>query len=176
MANFGVSPAAQNVIGTGIRAPFGFSIGRGVTSISTANGMDKIQASIRDILMTRPGERLMQPEYGSRLADLIFEPNDPITNQLLYIYTVEALQRWERRIRVSGIDFVQDDAVPNYIGIVINFSVLATHEKGSYVFPFERKGMPMSASVTGSEAQRIFTPGTVAPPQGSSFSNTGRIG
>lgn len=166
MATFDVSPAAKNPIGSGIKTPFQFSMGRGVRSVSTSNGLDKIQASIRDILMTRPGERYMQPEYGSRLFDLVFEPNDALSNQLLYIYTVEALQRWERRIRVTGVSFSTDQSNPNYIGIAINFLVLATHESGNYVFPFEKKSMPMESAVRGTEAQRIFTQGQVLPPTG----------
>jgi len=173
LATFDTTPAARDVIGVGIKTPFQFSVGRGVRSVSTSNGLDKIQASIRDILMTRPGERLMQPEYGSRLFDLIFEQNDTLTNQLLYMYTAEALRRWERRIRVTGVSFSTDLSNPNYIGIVINFTVLSTHEEGSYVFPFEKKGAPMERTVTGTETERIFTQGQVLPPTGGSASSPG---
>ena len=161
---FDVTPTVRDIIGVGIRTPFQFSVGRGVKAVSTSNGLDKIQASIRDILTTRPGERLMQPEYGSRLFDLVFEPNDFVTNQLLYIYTAEALQRWEPRIQVTGVTFATDNNNPNYVGICVNFLVLATHQQGSYVFPFTKTGSPMSLDVTGTESQRIFTQGQVLPP------------
>jgi phage baseplate assembly protein W len=159
-----VSPAAAQVIGTGIRAPFSFSVGKGVRNVTTANGLDKIEGSIRDILRTRPGERFMQPEYGSRLYDLVFEPSDALTNDLLYLYTVEALHRWERRIAVTSVEFRSDDNNPNYIGIVINYTVLKTHQEGSYVFPFEKLSISMAKSVKGSESERIFTAGQVLPP------------
>lgn len=153
----------QDVIGRGIRDPFSFSVGRGVKSVSVSNGSDKINASIRTILQTRPGERMMEPEFGSRLYDLVFEPNDAITNQLLYLYTVEALRRWERRIRITRVSFQTDEARPEYVGIAIQYVILQTHVEGVYVYPFVRQGMPMSKSVTGFESQRIYTQGTVFP-------------
>lgn len=153
----------QDVIGKGIRDPFSFSVGRGVKSISVSNGTDKINASIRTILQTRPGERMFEPEFGSRLYDLIFEPNDVLTNQLLYVYTAEALARWERRIRITRVGFQKDDARPEYIGISIAYVILQTHVQGTYVFPFVRQGMPMSSAVTGFESKRIYTQGTVLP-------------
>lgn len=155
-----------DVIGKGFRSPFQFSVGRGIRSISASNGIDKIIASITSILRTRPGERLMQPEYGSRLGDLVFEPNDSILVRLLYYYTVEAIGRWERRIKITSIEFLKDPNNPHYIGILINFQELQTHEEGSFVFPFERGTMPMSQAVTGTETERIFTPGKVFPPTG----------
>lgn len=176
MAHFDISPQARDVVGAGMRAPFQFGVGRGIRSITTANGLDKIQASIRDILMTRPGERMMQPEYGSRLFDLVFEPNDPVTYKLLEIYAVDALKRWERRIRVTGVNFFENEIESQHIGILINFTVLATHENGSYVFPYERRGMPMARSVSGSESNSIFVRGTVGVPEAPNFNNIGSEG
>lgn len=158
-----MATTGQDVIGKGIRDPFSFSVGRGVKSVSTSNGTEKINASIRTILQTRPGERFYEPEFGSRLYDLVFEPNDTFTNQLLYLYTVEALARWERRIRVTRVSFQRDDARPEYVGIAIAYVILQTHVQGTYVFPFVHQGMSMAAAVTGSESKRIYTQGTVFP-------------
>jgi phage baseplate assembly protein W len=158
-----VATNSADVIGKGIRDPFSFSVGRGVKSVSTSNGTDKINDSIRTILQTRPGERMFEPEFGSRLYDLVFEPNDTLTNQLLYFYTVEALTRWERRIRITRVSFQKDDARPEYIGISIAYVILQTHVQGNYVFPFVRQGMSMSSAVTGVESKRIYTQGTVLP-------------
>jgi len=104
--------------------------------------------------------------HNSRLYDLVFEPSDGFTNQLLYYYTVESLRRWERRITITNVYFQRDDNRPEYIGIVINFYVVQTHQTGSFVFPFEIKGMSMTSSVTGFESNRISTKGMVLPIQG----------
>lgn len=152
-----------DVVGTGARSPFTFGIGRGVRSVSIAEGLDKINQSIRTILMTRPGERVMMPTFGSRLYDLVFEASDVITNQLLYLYTVEALHKWEPRIKVTNVSFESDNDRQT-ISIRIEYLVLQTHQEGSYVFPYERGPQPMSTAVDDSEQRRIFTAGTVLPP------------
>jgi phage baseplate assembly protein W len=166
VASYNIPLGSRDVIGTGMRSPFSFSVGKSVRAVTVSQGIDKIIASIQTILKTRPGERFMQPEFGSRLYDLVFEPNDRFTNQLLYYYTVSALERWERRIKVTNVQFQTDENRPGYIGIVINFYILQTHQHGSYVFPFEKTGMSMPLAVTGSESKRIFTKGTVLPIQG----------
>lgn len=68
-----------------------------------------VKSSMLNILGTRVGTRIMLPEFGSHVPDLIFEPNDFILEKLLRRYTVEAIERWEPRlnvltaeIRVSG--------------------------------------------------------------------------
>lgn len=166
MAEYTVGQKVRDVIGTGMRTPFSFSVGRGIRAVSVSNGIEKIQSAIRDILLTRPGERVMQPEYGSRLFDLVFEMGDAITTELLYEYTVTALRRWEPRIRVTTVSFSEDVSRPGYIGIQIGFVVRATHETGSYVFPFEKKAASMSETVTGSESGRLSVQGSVAPIRG----------
>lgn len=168
--------AGRGPIGTGMRSPFAFSLGRGVRSVSTVDGIEKIQASIRDILMTRIGERLNQPEYGSRVFDLVFEPNDPITHRLLHIYVSDALRRWERRISVDSTDFVVDPSDDHRILIVVNFTVLATHQQGSYVFPFTRGPMPMESAVQGTEAAGLSVRGTVVPPLPAAYGTVGLRG
>lgn len=150
------------VVGSGLRSPISFSVGRGVRSLTTSDGLEKIQSSIKAILTTRPGERVMQPEFGSRLPDLVFEPDEGVTRQLLAFYTADALSRWERRIRVLAVNFTSDSETrSNYVGISIEFEVLATHQRGSYVFPYEINPMPMSDATTGSEVRRILNRATV---------------
>ena len=63
-----------------------------------------IAQSITMILATTPGERVMRPEYGSRLQELVFQPNDATTAGLAIQYVKEAISRWEPRIRVEYVD------------------------------------------------------------------------
>ncbi|MCL7930438.1 GPW/gp25 family protein [Halomonas llamarensis] len=66
-------------------------------------GMAHIHQSVRDILTTPLGTRVMRREYGSLLPELIDQPlNDALLLQA-YAATVMALIRWEPRIRVTAI-------------------------------------------------------------------------
>ena len=71
-------------------------------------GIDTIRASIVHILGTRIGERVHLYDFGSRMAELVFEPNDSIFVAMARSYVDEALARWEPRISVVSTDVVLD--------------------------------------------------------------------
>lgn len=145
-----VPPLAESTlraIGKGLSFPFDFS-STGRTHVAvTSQGIDKINQSIHMILSTRPGERLFLPEYGSRLPELVFEPDDEILHVLLRVHTAEALRRWEKRIIITGVT-TTDDPDQNTIRIEIDYVIRKSHMAGSYVYPFTRGALPLSETVT----------------------------
>lgn len=66
--------------------------------------LDHVSQSMRDILVTPVGSRLMRREYGSLLPDLIDEPQNPATRLRMMAATYGALCRWEPRIRLTTIN------------------------------------------------------------------------
>jgi phage baseplate assembly protein W len=66
--------------------------------LAMSAGEQRIRESIVTILGTEQGERLMRPDFGSRLRSLVFEPNSPATANLARFYIEDALARWEPRI------------------------------------------------------------------------------
>ena len=75
----------------------------------TLTGIAHIQQSIKDILTTPIGSRIMRREYGSHLPDLIDQPLHGATLMKAYAATATALLRWEPRIRLSRLQLVQSD-------------------------------------------------------------------
>lgn len=73
--------------------------GRRITDI------DHIRQSVRDILLTSVGSRLMRREYGSLLPQLIDQPLHGATLLRAYAATVMALTRWEPRLRITRVQF-----------------------------------------------------------------------
>lgn len=65
--------------------------------------LDHLRQSIRDILTTPIGSRVMRREYGSRLFDLIDAPFSPAIKLAIIAATAEALMIWEPRIAVETI-------------------------------------------------------------------------
>ena len=62
-------------------------------------GMAHLQQSIRDILSTRIGTRVMRRDYGSRLPELV---DQPITSTLIVDIIAEtaiAIGKWEPRLQ-----------------------------------------------------------------------------
>lgn len=88
------------------------------------------------ILMTRPGERPMRPEFGCRIHELVFDPNDAATSGLARRYVQEALMRWEPRIQVLKITADPDERYPDRLLVNIDYKLIATQGRRNLVFPF----------------------------------------
>lgn len=66
--------------------------------------LDHVRQSVRDILVTPVGSRLMRREYGSLIPELIDEAQNPATRLRVMAATYGALCRWEPRIRLTTIN------------------------------------------------------------------------
>lgn len=65
-----------------------------------------VRMSIYQILGTRIGERVMLPEFGSRIHEILMEPIDAIAIALARVYTIEAIKRWEPRVYLNDVGVV----------------------------------------------------------------------
>ena len=149
------------VVGQGIDFPFRFTYSGQVGTIEQSNAGERIKDSIHLILATRSGERPFNPEFGSRLQELVFEPNDEILQRLLSFYTAEALKRWEKRIELVQISIMDNLEDQSTVGIHIEYTIRNSHILGSYVYPFVREGMVTGDLYTGVEAHRMLHPGSI---------------
>ena len=97
-----------------------------------------IEKAIRIILLTPKGQRVMRPEFGCQIHDLIFAPNDATTAGLASYYVEEALGMWEPRIRVQEVTARPDPGDPGRLLVEVRYEIKATHDRRSLVFPFYR--------------------------------------
>lgn len=68
------------------------------------DGLDHLRQSVRDILLTPIGSRVMRRDYGSGLADLIDQNLTPLTMAQIYAATIDALRKWEPRLRITRVE------------------------------------------------------------------------
>ena len=122
----------KEFLGTGLAFPLQMNPAR---RFKLVGGEEDINQSIQIILGTAPGERLMRPEFGCRVHELIFAPYDSATEALVIFYVEEALAFWEPRIQVTEviIDAERDEGV---ILVHIRYLIKATHDERSIVYPF----------------------------------------
>ena len=71
---------------------------------------EHISQSMRDILLTPVGSRVMRREYGSLLSALIDMPQNPALRLQIMVACYSAIQKWEPRIRLTAISFETGDA------------------------------------------------------------------
>ena len=123
----------SDFIGAGWAFPVGVDA-RGRIALSRRER--DIEEAMLMILLTPKGQRIMRPEFGCQIHDLVFAPNDATTAGLALYYTREALAMWEPRIRVLDVLAAPDPDGPARLLIEIHYEVKATYDKRSLVFPF----------------------------------------
>jgi phage baseplate assembly protein W len=106
--------------------------------ITLARQERDIEEAIQMILLTPKGQRVMRPEFGCRIHDLAFAPNNATLLGLASYYVEEALAMWEPRIRVEDVSARVDADAPERMLIDVQYSIKATHDRRSLVFPFYR--------------------------------------
>lgn len=106
--------------------------------IALVRGARAVEQSILMILMTPKGQRVMRPDFGCQIHDLLFAPNNASTLGLASYYVDEALRTWEPRIEVVKVTARADDDAPERIVVDIRYRLRDTHAEQSLVFPFYR--------------------------------------
>lgn len=98
--------------------------------VQWSRGEDNVRESIRIILLTEPGERLMLPSFGAGLRSFLFEPNVASTHRLIEERVAHALRRWEPRVDVVSIqvDRHLDDLTVATVTITYNLVVTGARE------------------------------------------------
>jgi uncharacterized protein len=108
--------------------------GRG--GVILAHHEEDIRQSIRIILGTNLGERLMRPDFGSGIRAFVFESISTTTLTLLRTRVEDALIKWEPRINVERVDAALPGALRNQVNISIDYRVRATNTFYNLVYPF----------------------------------------
>ena len=92
---------------TGIAFPFGIN-DLGQVAVRTAD--ENIRSKVLQVLLTSPGERVMRPEFGCGLRDLVFDPNNDVLAATTEFTAAKALQQWlGDEIIVQSVDVINDD-------------------------------------------------------------------
>lgn len=101
-----------------------------------AGGDEKVRQSIWLVLATAPGERLMLPDFGCGVHDLVFEPNTVTLRAQLATQVTEALARWEPRIDVLDVRVSTDPRERNRLDIRVDYRIRELNAVDNLVYPF----------------------------------------
>jgi Bacteriophage baseplate protein W len=122
-----------NFIGRGISFPMRIDHTGG---FAMSTGADDIDSSMRMVLCTAPGERLMRPEFGCRIWELLFEPINANTLGLMAEYVRLALAQWEPRATVDDVAVRPRESDEGAVDIAITYSIRSTNDQRNLVYPF----------------------------------------
>lgn len=97
---------------------------------------DDIAQSLRILFHTRPGERVMRPNFGCRIHDYVFEPMNGTTRTQMEVAIRQAILFFEPRIILERVevDFVAPKE--GRLNVILAYDVIETNERHNRVFPF----------------------------------------
>lgn len=104
--------------------------------LGLVGGEDRIRQSIWIILATAPGERLMRPDFGCGIHDLVFEPNTAALRGMVQARVRDALVRWEPRIDVLDVQVTTDDVERNHLYIDVEYRIRSNNALYNLVYPY----------------------------------------
>lgn len=95
-----------------------------------------IDASLRILFGTTPGERFLQPKYGLDMHELMFEPLSTTLRSVLKDRILTTVLVYEPRIRV--LELVIDDSriFDGVLAIRLDYLIRSTNSRFNLVFPF----------------------------------------
>ncbi len=97
---------------------------------------ESVRQSILIILSTAKGERVMRPTFGCGLSELVFAVNNTTTQAMAKLEVHEALQNWEPRIEVLGVEASNAGDRGEQLIISIDYRVRTTDTRFNLVYPF----------------------------------------
>lgn len=104
--------------------------------ISLSQYEQKIRQSILLILMTAKGERVMRPDFGCGIHDLVFSVINSSTLTLIQSGVREALVLWEPRIEVLAVEISKERLGDGILDIGIDYRIRQTNTEFNLVYPF----------------------------------------
>ncbi len=105
-------------------------------SLSDVSGRLSVEQSIRIILGTTKGERVMRPDFGCDLGSLVFSPNNSRTRSLAQYYVEDALNKWEHRIILREVSVTTDEDDETKFHIKIDYLLRSVNTYFNMVYPF----------------------------------------
>lgn len=82
---------------------------------------DSVRQSIKIILRTRPGERIMRPGFGGGLENMLHQQNNLTTRRQIRDLITESLERWEKRILLDSVDVSEVEHRPTAVRVEIAY-------------------------------------------------------
>lgn len=99
--------------------------------------LDAIKRAVTNLILTDRGERPFQPDLGSNIRGLLFEPADFFTIEEIKTRIKRVLEKYEPRIDNIQVN-VTDQSDENRYFVTLNFRIINVQEQVEITIPLER--------------------------------------
>jgi len=125
---------AQSFLGTGWSFPPVFDAATDVLELVSEEA--DIQQSLQILLSTRKGERIMLPDYGCNLDEMMFETMTTTFKTYIREMIRNAILLYEARIDLNAVTIDDSREAEGVILIIVQYTVRTTNSRFNFVYPF----------------------------------------
>lgn len=108
---------------------------RDSSQVSLVENEEDIRQSLIILLNTTIGERVLRPEYGANMEDLLFETLNVTTATMIINRIKRAILFHEPRVKVEEID-MRPDFQEGRIEVLISYFIISTNNRQNLVYPY----------------------------------------
>jgi len=130
----------KTFLGTGWSFPPSFD--KEKKTVELVSDVEDINQSLEILLSTKLGERIMLPQYGCNLDELVFETMNRSFETYITDLVRTALIYHEPRIDLESVEY-ENNQNEGILLIIINYKVRITNSRSNFVFPFYKKEMSL---------------------------------
>lgn len=124
----------EDFLGVGIEFPYKID---NLGKITLERGRDLIQQSLEKLFKTTKRTDFFREHFGSDVERALFEPNDVIAQSLLDFFVADAIQKWEKRVRLIEVTFNKPD--DKRVDLTVVVQIKQSNEIEAFIFPFYRE-------------------------------------
>jgi phage baseplate assembly protein W len=100
------------------------------------SGDDNVEQSLRLVLLTAVGERIMRPDFGSKAPALVYSPASVQYLGLLETTIRDAVRDYEPRVQLDSVLVEADPNTPSRVNVSVDYHVRQSNTRNNLVFPF----------------------------------------
>jgi len=124
----------KDFLGKGWSFPPSFQ--QGGTGVTIVKEEEDIKQSLQIILSTTPGERVMRPDFGCNMQDMVFEPINTSIITFMRDRIEKAILYFEPRIDLMRVEINTASVFEGLVLIEIDYSIRTTNSRQNFVYPF----------------------------------------
>lgn len=111
----------------GLKFPFEISKEHGQVQVSEFR--ENIRQSVEIILQTEPGERMLHPQFGTKLHQFLFENMDAQTKEMIEREVRHSLSMWEKRIWDIEVEADMDTGRQGELYVAVTYRIAGREER-----------------------------------------------
>lgn len=123
----------KTFLGTGWSFPPAFDPGTGAAVM--VEHEEDVKQSLRILLSTAPGERVMHPTFGCGLRRMVFEQITESTITEIKDIVSRAVLFFEPRITLERIDVDAEDPLEGVLRVLLEYTIRTTNTRTNMVYP-----------------------------------------